>query len=814
MNKKLSKLVAFLLAFAMVFTTLPLMAFAEDEEAYVVSYGSPAILMNEDTAVNLNDIFVEMNQGGTAISGSAIVWSANMQDGLVFNATAKTVYVEKPGTYKLTAIANGVTKNVWVIAKTASQDKFYLVNIPTFNKSTFVEEDWRIFSSTNNTDVTVSEALSRNIITFASDYVSLSHKYDESDSKLKKGSTLVYVDEIFNDFGDYTVESLVSSASAATVTDSGVGVGGRVTLNEKETGYTTGILSYIRQTKVPAVTRTNGEFGPHGTAISADGSGKYYTWAGTNDYHTVKNVYNGNTVSFQYDSEILYEYTSDKGKCTCSNTACIFKNNPPTTGYPAIVGFGATARVKSVYVYLNDSKLAPTFERNVTEYTVSYETPAIPMNTNTAVDLNNVKVEMDADGTTVSGTNIIWNAAKQDGLYLNKDAATVSVYAAGTYKLTATVGDVTKNVWVVAKTAEQEHFYLANFAELNRNTFVTSDWRIFSSMNNTDITVSDAIDANLLMPSGAYVEVAHKFGEIDDLKKGGTLVYVDEIFNDFGDYTVETSVASAGAATIDGVGAGVGGRVALNEKETGYTTGILSYIRQSKVATITRINNDFGPHGTAISKDSAGKYYTWQGTGDYHTIKTVYDGNKFSFCYDTETIYEYTSTPGTCTCTNANCIFKHTIPTKGYPALVGFGAATRFKSFYVYLNSDEMPDAVAAEEMLPEDMGYDANDLKVPVNTVFDLSNIALDFDGKKVLSSSANIDNVRTAVGEVSNGKFIAYKVGEVTVTANYDGKVTAFKIKVVDDDTYTVETIPFAVSGNLMVAPSGAALNISSSM
>ena len=36
-----------------------------------------------------------------------------------------------------------------------------------------------------------------------------------------------------------------------------------------------------------------------------------------------------------------------------------------------------------------------------------------------------------------------------------------------------------------------------------------------------------------------------------------------------------------------GVGAGVGGRVTLNESETGYTTGILSYIRQTKVATIT-----------------------------------------------------------------------------------------------------------------------------------------------------------------------------------------------------------------------------------
>ncbi|MBO5726379.1 MAG: hypothetical protein J6S00_04895, partial [Clostridia bacterium] len=696
--KRLSKVLAFLLAFVMVFTTLPLLAFAEPEETYIVSYGSPAILMNEMTKVNLGDIYVEMDAAGTTVPGNLITWSAEKNDGISYNAVDKTIIAYAKGTYKLTATYNGTVKNVYVMVKKENEDKFYLVNIPSLNSSSFVEEDWRIFSSINNTDVTVSDALTSGIITFDSTYVSLSHKYSETDGNLKKGSTIVYVDEIFNDFGDYTVETFASSNGAATIEGSGAGVGGRITLNEKETGFTTGILSYIRQSKVATITRINnnfGDYGPHGTAISKDAAGKYYTWQGVNDYHTVKTVYDGNRFTFYYDTETIYEYTSDPGKCTCTNANCIFKHTVPKTGYPAIVGFGAAIRAKSFYVYLNTNELAPASA--VDFYNVSYAAPAIPMIVDTAVDLNYINVEMDATGTIATASEIIWDAPAQNGIYFNEETNRVSVYAAGTYKLTATADGVTKNVWVIAKEEEDEHFYLLNIPQLNNTTFVEKDWRIFGSLNNTDITVSDALTAGQLSLSSDYVEVAHKFGETEDFKKSGTLVYVNEIFKDFADYTVESSMSSNAAQTIDGVGAGVGGRVTLNESETGYTTGILSYIRQSKVAAITRINNDFGPHGNAISKESDGKYYTWHGTSDYHTIKTVYNGNKFSFHYDTETIYEYTSTPGTCTCTNANCIFKHTIPGAGYPALVGMGAVTRFESIYVYLNSNDMPDAFEAE---------------------------------------------------------------------------------------------------------------------
>ena len=83
---KFSKVLAFLLAAVMIFSALPLMAFASDEtEPYVVSYGSPAIPMDEMTIVNLADISVEMEKG-TVVSGADITWSADAQTGIEFDA--------------------------------------------------------------------------------------------------------------------------------------------------------------------------------------------------------------------------------------------------------------------------------------------------------------------------------------------------------------------------------------------------------------------------------------------------------------------------------------------------------------------------------------------------------------------------------------------------------------------------------------------------------------------------------------------------------------------------------------------------------
>ena len=230
-GKKFTKVLALLLAFVMIFSTLSIIAYADTEEPYVVSYGAPAVLMNEQTMVNLNDIYVEMKADGTKVSGAEIVWSASNQSGLVFDEFAKTIYAEKEGKYKLTATANGITKNVWVLVKTAEQEEFYLLNFDSFSVDTFNAADWRIMKKKTTTIKELSG-------------------YEIKDGNFKTPSdyAVVYVgDEIFNDFADYTVTAYVSNTGAKTVPSSGAGTIGRMVYTDGATTYAGGIISFMRQ---------------------------------------------------------------------------------------------------------------------------------------------------------------------------------------------------------------------------------------------------------------------------------------------------------------------------------------------------------------------------------------------------------------------------------------------------------------------------------------------------------------------------------------------------------------------------------------
>ena len=75
MKAKLSKVLAMLLACVLIFTTLPLMAFASDEAAniYTVSNESPAIPMTVGTQIAVGDLAVTFSDG-TVVAGDALTW--------------------------------------------------------------------------------------------------------------------------------------------------------------------------------------------------------------------------------------------------------------------------------------------------------------------------------------------------------------------------------------------------------------------------------------------------------------------------------------------------------------------------------------------------------------------------------------------------------------------------------------------------------------------------------------------------------------------------------------------------------------------
>ena len=693
-TKRFSKVLALMVAAVMIFSALPLMAFAADEAAtYTVSFGAPAIPMNVYTKLDLKTIAVEMVKGEAAVSGADITWAADAQDGLTFDATNKTVEVAAVGNYKLTATANGVTKNVWVVVKTEEQDKFYLVNIPVLNQDSFVVEDWRLIGGHNDTELTAQDGVDLGNIAFTSSSMVIF----ESIGSSKKGGALVYVNEIFKDFADYTVETYSASAAVAAsqaVTNVGNGSIGRITLNENETGWVTGVMSYVRNNEQISISRTavpKVDFGGFSPAATFDGAWK--VWNGSEgNHHTVKTVFDGSKVLFYLNETLLLDSTTEP-KYEAQITT-----HHDGAGYPGMLAYDASGRFKEFYVYLNSTEMpaaekvtppeptpdpdpTPTPDPEPTpevSYTVSFSAPAIPMNVYTKLDLRTVAIEMVKGEAAVAGSDITWAAAAQDGLTFDATNKTVEVAKVGNYKLTATANGITKNVWVVVKTEQQDKFYLVNMPKFDEKTFVAKDWRIVSSYNETDLTVQDVIDDGDIEFVDNGIKVYKTFSSY---KYGGALIYANEIFKDFADYTVETYSTNDINTAVVGGGNGSVGRITLDEKETAWVTGIMSYIRNNKQVSIARkpIVDDFGGF------TDAGELGLWNEA--HHNVKTVFDGSKVLFYFNDTLLLDSTTSD-----TYAQKVVTHH-DGAGYPGMLAYGGNGVFDQFYVYLNSTEMPTA-------------------------------------------------------------------------------------------------------------------------
>lgn len=102
---------------------------AEELEIFNVSYDYPAILMNEDTKVDLASLAVQLTENGDYVLGTQINWSVDAaNNAVVLNNTKKFVAVTEAGTYPIRATYGDDTKIFWLVAKKANETEFCLVN--------------------------------------------------------------------------------------------------------------------------------------------------------------------------------------------------------------------------------------------------------------------------------------------------------------------------------------------------------------------------------------------------------------------------------------------------------------------------------------------------------------------------------------------------------------------------------------------------------------------------------------------------------------------------------------------------------------
>ena len=195
-------------------------------------------------------------------------------------------------------------------------------------------------------------------------------------------------------------------------------------------------------------------------------------------------------------------------------------------------------------------------------YNVYWRSPAIPMYEKTSLDLNSVDVQLTQDGSLTKGSQITWELDPSVTDAILEDGK-LSVFSAGKYKLTATNGNNSLNVWVIANKSGEEDFYLENI-DFSNSSVTMSDFV-------NAISASNSYATHYTPNTGTYdkildVDVKEQRMEINGnalttksfVYGSNVLMYKSEILKDFADYTVDLSFITKstnpnnGWATLDG----------------------------------------------------------------------------------------------------------------------------------------------------------------------------------------------------------------------------------------------------------------------
>ena len=786
---------------------------------------SPAIPMDAMTYVDTAEIMIKVD--GTYILGSSL--DLKVEDGVTgIEISNGTIRAYDKGSYKLTATdVDGNKQVVYVVVKNPTDTSYEIYSetfgdytgITTFpsnwksqwrqdgNSGAFTRYTWGDFESPRVYE-TVSglhqSTTAPGIVPF---------------SNTRSWSTAGYFtlsDETVSAFSDYTVIATMAAYAHHNGATCGVGIFGRANtttdgkLNNNST--LTGVYSASHNSKKLA---QKIESAPGADAATAAIT---YTTLGENWDYTNRNSRTANvTMVAKFAGENILTYMDGDDQ---SFTATTTNTKNGTVGiYAGMIGdnnVSSQVNLREFKVVLNNAADDKPAAKEIKFYTVSDASPAIPMNAMTQVKVSDLIVNV--NGKNYLGQQLTFTEIENyRGISISDGI--ITAYEKGIFpvRVTNEANGDTDTVYVVVKNrtdanwviysekfgdeyAEptafpdnwKSQYYLNQYAQHYDfssgkqgsalglpagDKFTFKDYTTTASYTNSTVKNNFVTIAEGIIPFTNFFSVA----PIDNKKLSlwdspGFFTLNDEIVNDFSDYTLSTTATIY--SNFKGVsGTGLFGRVPVDEngRLDSTSTGFTLFVANSSDATAYSQKFSYGVNNSGSSKSSEGwniaNYATYTFTARYEgTVATFSDG--VSTIIDTAAVKK-----------GAVGVVTHDIGDQGPNS-----SWSCIKNFEVYLNDtdDTAPTS--------NDLAYDMNNLKVPVNNVFDLSNVGLKFGSKTILGFNANINNVRTTAGEVSNGMFVAFAEGEVEVTANYDGVETTFTVKVVNDGTDNVYAVPFA--------------------
>lgn len=496
-GKKLSKALAFLLAVVMVFTTLPMVAFAEGEaETYCVTKASPAIPMNAMTQVKLSDLTFEI--------GDSIVNGANVE--ITLDDTTSDVAIGNgiivaynKGAYPATISYQGQTQTVYIVVKSLSDTEWVLFeetfgdySAATVETPMPIPENWvsQAYASESHLDASIRYSwvqfenvrpYTNSNNNFTAPGVVPIGKYRDLPGGLSMYGAPAYFtlnDDVVKAFADYTISSdmiIYSNNYYCGHTESPVGAGlfGRAQVN------TDGLMD-VDNTDFSAII-----VDPASKTVNGVARGWYVAHLKFTSKPNNSNVRAKKAVTFfkEGDEKIRWSYLSGKSNKQVSlslkyeGTTATLSSSADTEGKTFTVSDIATnngtvgvavqqfddsgpttaVNVKNFKVVLNNAANECPVYSDIPTYEVSKTSPAIPMNAMTKVNMADLSFEI--QDTTVNGKSVELTLIDNTDNVVISDGA-IFAYKKGIYAAKVKYEDKETTVYIVVKNAEDKEWVL------------------------------------------------------------------------------------------------------------------------------------------------------------------------------------------------------------------------------------------------------------------------------------------------------------------------------------------------------------------
>ena len=532
------KAVALVLALAVIICTLSVSLSVFADDTYNVSYSSPAIPMVVDTKIGFNAVAVQLTDGGSYVSGDQLTWTyKGVSSGVVLDNSKKSIAARAVGTYPFTVTDGVDSKDVFVLVAETAAGPFKIFDYDFSNYDADVaagKSPWKAqaFRKKNATEWDLGEKTA---------------SWDSSKGGVAlnggSSSAILYVadDSVIKNFKNYTI-----NFTGAT---NGVGswrlIGALARLGLDSTTK----LATADSAFVAATVATNSGAG----SVLFRTTGYKYK----RDAVDFGFAYSANTMcdySYEFkDNDVIVSAAVAGGELTeyyKLSEDTITPEIPTTAGTVGVYVEDVTAYISkfSVSVDVGDSLPVTLQEEAGSDlYVIKNNAPAIATTVLKQIDLNNTVVEFGAK--QVPGSDITWETAAS-GITL--DGKTLRTFKKGTFKITATYEGVTKDVYVVAKEANETEWVL--YSKTFEAGKIPSDWsaqywnttdKAWVDITETPPTVSNnphpgLVPFNYTTP-GATVYQTH-----------GMLTLNNDVVADFSDYTIDLQAVFYGHVDSNG----------------------------------------------------------------------------------------------------------------------------------------------------------------------------------------------------------------------------------------------------------------------